>query len=122
MHMQIQIQANVFCSLSYFRYDFGQTFVLALDGPIRANRFRVPELNPLFCESRLGALKIANRRFEEIRANRSNVMNIGFFLRIDSHESPRFALRIAGPSTVLAWWTFRNLLLSPVRGRGEREE
>ena len=33
-----------------------------------------------FCESRLGALKIANRRFEAIRANRSNVMKMGIFL------------------------------------------
>ena len=40
--------------------------------------------------------------FEAIRANRSHVMKIGFFffLRIDSRESPRFALRIAGPPKV----------------------
>ena len=43
---------------------------------IRANRlilascFRVPKLNPFFCESWFGGLKIANRRFEAIRANR----------------------------------------------------
>ena len=30
--------------------------------------------------------------------NRSLVMKIGFFLRIDSRELPRYALRIAGPS------------------------
>ena len=73
---------------------------------ILANRFRVPELNPFFCElSGFGGLKIANRRFAAIRANRSHVMKIVFwgfsanrFERIDSRESPRFALRIAGPS------------------------
>ena len=47
-----------------------------IDSQIRANRFRVPELNPLFCESRFRGLKIANRRFEAIRANRSHVMKI----------------------------------------------
>ena len=76
---------------------------LHLDGPIReridsqirahrlilANRFRVPELQPLFCESLFGGLifKIANRRFEAIRANHSRVMKIRLFLRIDSRES-----------------------------------
>ena len=93
--------------------------VQSLDGPIRANRFadsresrlilairfRVSEPNPFFCESRFGGAKIANRRFEAIRANRSHVMKIGFFsanrfARIDSRESPRFALRIARPSKV----------------------
>ena len=64
---------------------------------ILANRFRVPELNPFFCESRFGGLIIANLRFEAIRANRSHVMQIGVFARIDSHELPQFALRIAGP-------------------------
>ena len=37
------------------------------------------ELNPLFCESRFGGLKIANGRFQAIRANRSHVMKIVFF-------------------------------------------
>ena len=46
------------------------------DRLIRASRLRVPELNPFFCESRFGALKIANRRFEAIRASRSNAMTI----------------------------------------------
>ena len=55
---------------------------------ILANRFRVPEPNPLFCESRFGGLKIANRKFEAIRANRSHVMK-GFFVRLDSRESIR---------------------------------
>ena len=39
-----------------------------------------------------------NHRFEAIRANRLHVMKIGYFLRIDSRELCRFALRIAGPS------------------------
>ena len=80
-----------------------------IDSQIRANclilvnRFRVPErTEPLFCESSRG-LKIANLRFESIRANRSHVYeNQGFsanrLARINSRESPRFALRIAGPS------------------------
>ena len=57
---------------------------------IRANHVRVPELNPFFCESRCKALKIANLRFEAIRSNRSNAMKTWAFLRIDSHEPPRF--------------------------------
>ena len=124
---------------------------------ILANRFRVPELNSFFANCASRGLKIANRRFEAIRANRSHVMKIypnllflaffvfkeflailtvfpffpkelrgsasrrnpylfgGFpccfpngkekkirvlelFLRIDSRESPRFALRITGLS------------------------
>ena len=77
--------------------DLGQ-IAWNLDGPIRANHFRVPELNPLSANPVSGALKIANRRFQAIRANRSNVMKTVFFLRVNSRESPRFALRIAGPS------------------------
>ena len=77
-----------------------------LDSQIRANGLRVPELNPFFCESSFGALKIVNRRFEAIRANRSNIMKIRFsanrFARIDSRESPRSALRTAAPSKILA--------------------
>ena len=79
----------------------------SLDGLILANRFadqaifanhlRVPKMNFFFAIS-FGAQKIANRRFEAIRAIRSNGMNIGFLLRIDSREALRFALRIAGPS------------------------
>ena len=71
---------------------------------IHANRLRVPELNPLSCESRFGALKHCELQVEAIRANRLDVINIeGFsanrFARIDSRESPRFALQIAaGPS------------------------
>ena len=51
-----------------------------IDSQIGANRLRVPGLNPFFRESQFGALKVANRRFEAIRANRLNVMKIGFFL------------------------------------------
>ena len=64
-----------------------------IDSQIRANRlilvncFSVPELNPLFCESRCGGLQIANRRSKAIRANRSHIVKIGVFLRIDSRES-----------------------------------
>ena len=64
-----------------------------IDSQIRANRlilanhFRVPELNPFFCESRFRGAKIANRRFEAIRANHSHVMKTGGFLRIDLRES-----------------------------------
>ena len=48
---------------------------------ILANCFRVPEPIPFFffCESRIGGLKLANRRFEAIRTNRSHVMKM-FFL------------------------------------------
>ena len=35
-----------------------------------------------------------------IRANRSNVMKVGVFLRIDSCKSPRFAVQIAESSKV----------------------
>ena len=44
--------------------------------PILANRFRVPKLNPFFANRASGGLKIANRRFEAIRANRSRIMKI----------------------------------------------
>ena len=59
------------------------------NGLILANRFRVPELNPFFANRASGGLKIANRRFEAIRANRSNIMKIGVSLRIDLRESIR---------------------------------
>ena len=82
-----------------------------LDGSIRANRFadsreshdsresfQGSRPEPLFCESRFQALKIGNRRFARrfARIACTYVMKIGVFLRIDSRESPRFALRIAG--------------------------
>ena len=71
----------------------GPQLLYVLDGPIRANRlisanrFRDPKLNPFFANRASGHKKIANRRFEAFRANRSNVMKIRVFLRIDSRES-----------------------------------
>ena len=44
---------------------------------ILANRFRVSKLNPFLANRTSGGLKVANRRFEAIRANRSQVMKIG---------------------------------------------
>ena len=58
-----------------------------IDLQIRANRFRVSELDPFFANRASGGLKIANRRFEAIRANHSHYENM-VFLRIDSRESP----------------------------------
>ena len=46
-------------------------------------------MNPFFANRASEGLKIANRRFEATRANRSHVMKIGIFLRIDSRESIR---------------------------------
>ena len=76
--------------------------VVNLVGSIRANRFadlresgdspeslEASRIEPLLCESRFGAPKIANRRFEAIRVNRPNVMKIEISLQIDSLESPR---------------------------------
>ena len=66
---------------------------------ILANRFRVPELNPLLLRIALWGAK--NCESQVWRANR--------FARIDSCESPQFALRIAGPSKnwdVLFWVFF----------------
>ena len=73
-----------------------------LDDPIRVNRFgdscespdsrksfQGSRTEPLFCESHFGGLKIANRRSEAIRANRSHIVNTGVFLRINSRESIR---------------------------------
>ena len=88
-----------------------------LDGPNRANRFadsrespdsresfQGSRTEPFFCESRFGGggLKIANRRFEAIRANRWHAMKIGFF--VSANRFARIALirnlRIAGPSKI----------------------
>ena len=93
-----------------------------LDGPIRANRFadsresldsresfQGSRTEHIFLRIALRGANIANHRFEAIRANRSHVMKIGhgfsanLFVRIDLRESPRFALRIAGPQC--SWWT-----------------
>ena len=63
---------------------------------ILANRFRAPGTvkNLFFVRIALrGGQKFANRWFEVIRADL-------FFLQIDSRESPRFTLRIAGPSKI----------------------
>ena len=46
---------------------------------ILANRFGVSELNPVFANRASGVAKIANRRFEVIRANRLHVVEIGVF-------------------------------------------
>ena len=62
-----------------------------LDGLIRANQFTDSRTEPLLANRALGG-KIANRRFETIRANRSHVMKIGCFLQIDSRESNRRAI------------------------------
>ena len=65
--------------------------IRCVDGPIRANRFadsrespdsreslQGSRTEPLFFANRAsGGWKIANRRFEAIRANRSNVMKHG---------------------------------------------
>ena len=61
---------------------------------ILASRFKVPELNPFFFANRASkGLKIVNRRFEAIRANRSHVKIVFcFFLRIDSCESLKGSL------------------------------
>ena len=67
---------------------------LRLDGLIRANGFADSRESPDHA-----IRKSANRRFKVIRANRSNVMKIRVFLRIDSN--PRFALQIAVPSKPL---------------------
>ena len=60
-----------------------------LDCPIRAIFCRVS-----FLANRVRGSKNENRRFEVIRANRSNVMRTGVLLRIESHESIR-ASRLA---------------------------
>ena len=42
-----------------------------IDSQIRGNRLKLPEMNPFLFENRAtGHLKIPNRRFEVIRANR----------------------------------------------------
>ena len=77
---------------------------MALDGPIRANRFADSRESLDSCESlqgsqteppflritlRGGRLKIAKISFEAIRSKRSTVMKKGISLRIDSRESIR---------------------------------
>ena len=64
-------------------------------------------------------MRIALRRFEAIRANHSHVLKIGGFLRIDSRESARSALRITGPSK--GWTTLpsQSLQGTPTSKRGQ---
>ena len=60
--------------------------------PDSCESFPGSRTEPLFfCESRfgVGGAKIANRRFEAIRANRSHLMKIDVSLRIDLRESMR---------------------------------
>ena len=59
------------------------------EAPDSRESFQGSRTEPLFCESRFGGLKIVNRRFEAIRANRSHVMKVEAFLRIDLRESIR---------------------------------
>ena len=75
-----------------------EPYFTGFDGRIRPNRLRAPQIEPIVCELRFGALEIANRRFETTRANRSKITNMRVSLRIDLRKSPRFALRIDGPS------------------------
>ena len=74
-----------------------------IDSQIRANRlilancFRVPELTPFSANRASAPLKIANRRFEAIRANRLHLMKVGSFQtvpeghkhRVTTPEKPR---------------------------------
>ena len=43
------------------------------ESPDSRKSFQGSRTEPLFCESRYGGLKIANRRFEAIRVNRAHV-------------------------------------------------
>ena len=51
-------------------------FFAGLDGPIRGNDFRVPELNPFSANRVSGHTKLQIAGFEAIRANHSNVIMI----------------------------------------------
>ena len=64
-----------------------------IDLQIHAESFQ----GSLFCESRFqGAKNCESQVFGGIRANRSHVtLKTGFFLRVDSRESPGCASRIA---------------------------
>ena len=50
------------------------------ESPDSRESFQGSRTEPLFCESRFGGLKVANRRFEAIRANRSHAMKNRVFL------------------------------------------
>ena len=89
---------QIFRPYKFFSHSTLSMYICHLDGPIHADRFadsrespdsresfqgsRTAELNPCFANRAFGGLKIANRRFEAIRVNRSHVMKIGLFLRI----------------------------------------
>ena len=72
----------------------------------RFARIKVAELSPFFCESRIGAIKIANRRFEAIRANRSNVMRI---IKVANRFTQIAPIRVADRRTIYVPGTSRNL-------------
>ena len=83
---------------------------------ILANRFRVPELNPLFLRIALwGAKNCESQVWGDLRESRARYENRLFsanrFARIDSCKSPRFALQIAGPSKLENMSFFRGDLL-----------
>ena len=65
-------------------------------------RLRVPELHPLVCESRFGALENRESQVwggsrESLRRYENGGLPANRFAGINSHDSPRFALRFAGP-------------------------
>ena len=84
--------------------------------------FQGSRTEPLFCESHVRGLKIANRRFEAIRANPPHVTKIGVFLRIDSRESihaNRRDSRCESPGRLINLRTlcgFQKVLRRPVPG------
>ena len=82
------------------------------ESPDSRESFQDSRTELLFCESRFRWLKIANRRFEAIRANRPHIMKIEVFLRIDSRESICFgAIRVANRRAI---WS------EPILGKGMR--
>ena len=75
-------------------------FADSRESPDSRELFQGSQTESLFCESRFGRLKIANRRFEAIHANRSHLMLMFFFCSANRfvEKRPRFALQTAGPS------------------------
>ena len=82
-----------------------------IDSQIRTNRlivanpFRVPELTPFLRIALWGTERIANRRFEAIRANPSNVLKIEVFLRIDPRSNKRCFLNGVFQIAVVRAWS-----------------
>ena len=75
-------------------------FADSRESPDSRESFQGSRTEPLFCESRFGGAKHC-RRFARIAARHENrfFFSANRLARIDSRaESPRFALRIAGPS------------------------